>query len=129
MGQHVHTGDLDIWTQQVGEGPDVLLIGGAGDTVESWQSQLDGPADRYRMTAFDRAAGRTAMPSGPVSAETTASDAAGVLRATGDGPLPSLVRPFRPLAGRGRSSATSTPPLITTRPTASREITDARPRR
>jgi hypothetical protein len=54
MGQHVHTGDLDIWTQQVGEGPDVLLIGG------------------------------------------------------------------------GRSSASSTPSLITTRPTASREITARR---
>ncbi len=31
-------------------GPDVLLIGGAGDTAESWQFQLDGPADRYRLT-------------------------------------------------------------------------------
>jgi 3-oxoadipate enol-lactonase len=32
MGEHVRAGDLDIWTEQVGEGPDVLLI---GDTVES----------------------------------------------------------------------------------------------
>jgi len=67
MGDHVRAGDLDIWTEQVGEGSDVLLIGGLGDTVESWQGQLDGLADRYRMTAFDsRGAGRTAMPSGPV---------------------------------------------------------------
>jgi hypothetical protein len=28
MGQHVRAGDLDIWTEQVGQGPDVLLIGG-----------------------------------------------------------------------------------------------------
>ena len=43
----------------------MLLIGGLGDTVESWQSQLDGLADRYRLTAFDnRGAGRTAMPEG-----------------------------------------------------------------
>jgi hypothetical protein len=28
MGKHVRAGDLDIWTEQVGEGPDVLLIGG-----------------------------------------------------------------------------------------------------
>src|SRR5918992_424713 len=41
MGEHVRAGDLDIWTEQVGEGPDVLLIGGVGDTVESWQFQLD----------------------------------------------------------------------------------------
>ena len=39
-----------------------------GDTVESWQFQLDGLADRYRLTAFDnRGAGRTAMPERPRS--------------------------------------------------------------
>jgi pimeloyl-ACP methyl ester carboxylesterase len=82
MGEHIRAGDLDIWTEQVGEGPDVLLIGGLGDTVESWQLQLDGLADRYRLTAFDnRGAGRTAMPRGPVSVETMADDAAQVLRA------------------------------------------------
>ena len=42
MGEHVRAGDLGIWTEQVGEGPDVLLIGGLGDTVGSWQFQLDG---------------------------------------------------------------------------------------
>jgi pimeloyl-ACP methyl ester carboxylesterase len=84
MGEHVRAGDLDIWTEQVGEGPDALLIGGLGDTVESWQFQLDGLADRYRLTAFDnRGAGRTAMPSGPVSVEEMADDAANVLRALG----------------------------------------------
>jgi 3-oxoadipate enol-lactonase len=82
MGEHVSVGDLDIWTQQLGKGPDVLLIGGLGDTVESWQFQLDGLADRYRLTAFDnRGAGRTAMPEGPTSVEAMANDAAGVLRA------------------------------------------------
>src|SRR5687768_12671031 len=82
MGAHVRAGGLDIWTEQVGAGPDVLLIGGLGDTVESWQFQLDGLPDRYRMTAFDnRGAGRTAMPGGPATVEAMADDAAGVLRA------------------------------------------------
>ena len=82
MGEHVGAGDLDIWTEQVGEGPDVLLVGGLGDTVESWQFQLDGLSDRYRLTAFDnRGAGRTAMPEGAASVEGMADDAAGVLRA------------------------------------------------
>src|SRR3954453_10839380 len=84
MGGHVPAGNLDIWTERVGEGPDVLLIGGLGDTVESWQFQLDGLSDRYRVTAFDnRGAGRTAMPSGPLTAEIMADDAAGVLQALG----------------------------------------------
>jgi len=83
-GRHVRVGTLDVWTEQVGEGPDVLLIGGAGDTVESWQFQLDGLADRYRMTAFDtRGAGRTAMPDAPVTVAVMADDAAGVLDALG----------------------------------------------
>ena len=78
----VTAGDLDIYVEQVGHGPDVLLIGGLGDTVESWQYQLDGLADRYRVTAFDnRGAGRTTMPEVPVTVEAMADDAAAVLRA------------------------------------------------
>ncbi|EMY34113.1 putative hydrolase or acyltransferase of alpha/beta superfamily protein [Arthrobacter crystallopoietes BAB-32] len=87
MGRQVQAGELQIWTEQVGDGPDVLLIGGLGDTVESWQFQLDGLADRYRLTAFDnRGAGRTAMPAEPLTVEAMADDAAAVLRALGIGP-------------------------------------------
>jgi pimeloyl-ACP methyl ester carboxylesterase len=82
VGHSITANDLQIYVEQAGHGPDVLLIGGLGDTVESWQFQLDGLADRYRLTAFDnRGAGRTAMPDGPVSVEAMADDAAGVLRA------------------------------------------------
>jgi len=84
MGAHVPTGDLDIWAEQVGAGPDVLLIAGAGDPVEVWQYKLDGLADRYRVTAFDnRGVGRTRMPAEPVTVEAMADDAAGVLDALG----------------------------------------------
>ncbi|MGY1638310.1 alpha/beta fold hydrolase [Geodermatophilus sp. SYSU D00742] len=82
MGHHIRSADVDVWTEQVGQGPDVLLIGGLGDTVESWQFQLDGLADRYRLTAFDnRGAGRTALPDGPVTVADMADDAAAVLDA------------------------------------------------
>ena len=78
----IEANGLEIYVDQVGQGPDVLLIGGLGDTVESWQFQLDGLADRYRLTAFDnRGAGRTAMPGDSVSVEAMADDAAEVLRA------------------------------------------------
>jgi 3-oxoadipate enol-lactonase len=80
MSGYITAGELEIWTEQIGRGPDVLLIGGAGDTVESWQFQLDALMDRYRLTAFDnRGAGRTAMAERPVSVEMMADDAAAVL--------------------------------------------------
>jgi pimeloyl-ACP methyl ester carboxylesterase len=83
----VSANGLDVYVQQVGQGPDVLLIGGLGDTIESWQFQLDMLADRYRLTAFDnRGAGRTPMPEGPATVEAMADDAAGVLRALDIGP-------------------------------------------
>jgi pimeloyl-ACP methyl ester carboxylesterase len=83
-GRLITAHDLGIYTEQVGHGPDVLLIGGLGDTVESWQFQLDGLADHYRLTAFDnRGAGRTPMPDETMSVEAMADDAAGVLRALG----------------------------------------------
>jgi 3-oxoadipate enol-lactonase len=84
VGAHVAANGIDIWTEQVGEGPDVLLICGAGDTVEAWQFQLDGLADRYRLTTFDnRGAGRTAMPDERVTVELMADDAAAALDALG----------------------------------------------
>jgi pimeloyl-ACP methyl ester carboxylesterase len=78
----VHTGELDLWVERRGDGPDVLLIAGLGDPAEAWQCQLDGLADRYRLTAFDnRGVGRTPLPEEPLSAVTMADDAAALLRA------------------------------------------------
>lgn len=74
----------DLWVLQQGTGPDVLLIGGLGDPVESWQLQLSGLSDEFRMTAFDnRGAGRSPLPDGPLSVESMADDAAEVLRSAG----------------------------------------------
>jgi hypothetical protein len=42
MGEHVRTGELDVWVEQVGQGPDVLLTGGLGDTVERGSSSSTG---------------------------------------------------------------------------------------
>ena len=78
----VDIGDVDLWVERRGEGPDVLLIAGLSDPAEAWQPQLDGLADRYRLTAFDnRGAGRTPLPEGTLSVELMADDAAALLRA------------------------------------------------
>ncbi|WP_175454966.1 MULTISPECIES: alpha/beta fold hydrolase [Actinopolyspora] len=61
MGTHTRAGELDLRTEQAGQKTNALLIGGLDDTVESWQFQLGGLSDRYRLLAFDnRGAGRTA---------------------------------------------------------------------
>jgi pimeloyl-ACP methyl ester carboxylesterase len=84
VGERVQAGDVELWVERHGEGPDVLLIAGLGDPAEAWQPQLDGLADRYRLTAFDnRGAARTPLPDGPLTATTMADDAAALLRALG----------------------------------------------
>jgi pimeloyl-ACP methyl ester carboxylesterase len=53
-----------------------------GDPAEAWQHQLDGLADRYRLTAYDnRGTGRTPLPDRPLTVAALADDAAALLRA------------------------------------------------
>ena len=82
MGDRVQAADVELWVERRGQGPDVLLIAGLGDPAEAWQPQLDGLADRYRLTAFDnRGAGRTPLTERPLSAASMADDAGALLRA------------------------------------------------
>jgi pimeloyl-ACP methyl ester carboxylesterase len=80
----IRAGELELWVERRGTGPDVLLIAGLGDPAEAWQPQLDGLADRYRVTAFDnRGVGRSPLPDKPLSVAAMADDAAAILRALG----------------------------------------------
>ena len=84
MGEQMRVGALDMWVERQGEGPDVLLIAGLGDPAEAWQFQLDGLADRYRLTAYDnRGMGRTPLPAEPFTVATMADDAAAPSRTSG----------------------------------------------
>ena len=85
MGEAINIGDVELWTERRGQGPDVLLIAGLGDPAEAWQPQLDRLSDRYLVTAFDnRGAGRTPLGEGHhLSATTMANDAAALLGALG----------------------------------------------
>jgi pimeloyl-ACP methyl ester carboxylesterase len=78
----VQAGDVEMHVVQRGEGPDVLLVAGLTDPAESWEFQLQGLSDRYRLTAYDnRGTGRTPLPDEPLSVEMMADDAAAILRA------------------------------------------------
>jgi pimeloyl-ACP methyl ester carboxylesterase len=82
MGERLEAGDVKLWVERSGQGPDVLLIAGLADPAEGWQLQLERLADRYRLIAFDnRGSGRTSMSEEPLSATTMADDAAELLRA------------------------------------------------
>jgi pimeloyl-ACP methyl ester carboxylesterase len=74
------TADAELWVESRGDGPAVLLIAGLGDPAETWNAQLEGLADRYRLVAFDnRGAGRSPLTENPLSVASMAEDAAHVL--------------------------------------------------
>ena len=82
MAEMIRAGDTEYWVEQRGDGPNVLLIGGLSDPIESWEFQLAGLSDRYRVTAFDnRGAGRMPLPDGELTVELMADDAAAIMRA------------------------------------------------
>lgn len=49
----VRNGDAQLYVEQCGTGPDLLLLAGLGDTVEVWSHQTAGLSDRYRVTTVD----------------------------------------------------------------------------
>ena len=80
----IETGRFEIYVERRGTGPDLLLLGGLSDPIESWEPQLTGLADRYRITAFDNpGAGRTPLPDGDLTIEDIADGAAAVLHHLG----------------------------------------------
>src|SRR5688500_10265690 len=53
-GRPIAAGDVELWVEQRGAGPDVLLLAGWRDPAEAWSLQLDGlarppPAHRVRQ--------------------------------------------------------------------------------
>lgn len=80
----VTVGDAELWVDQRGSGPDVLLCAGLSDPAEAWEPQLQGLSDRYRVTAFDnRGAGRSPMLPQDFTVADMADDAAAILRELG----------------------------------------------
>lgn len=77
-----HLGDL--YYEVSGAGPNLLLLAGVGTDLQSWVFQTEGLAPAARVVALDhRGSGRSASPSGPLSLEDMADDAAALLREIG----------------------------------------------
>ncbi len=80
----VRVGDIDVYYEEHGSGPPLLLIMGLATDSTAWAFQLPEFARHYRAIAFDnRGVGRTSKPAGPYSIHQMADDATGVMDALG----------------------------------------------
>ena len=69
-----------LWVDDRGDGPPVLLIAGLGDPAEAWTFQQEELSSRYRTIAFDnRGVGRSPLPDTPLTVAGMADDAATIL--------------------------------------------------
>jgi pimeloyl-ACP methyl ester carboxylesterase len=81
-GRYIRANGLDIYYEEQGQGPPLLLIHGGVLTGESWQPYLAAFAERYRVITPDsRGHGRTANPGGAMSYRLMADDVAALAQA------------------------------------------------
>jgi 3-oxoadipate enol-lactonase len=78
----VSTAEVDLYVEEAGSGPPLLLIMGLGASLETWVAQRDVFAEHYRVIMFDnRGAGRSGGPPAPWTVPAMAEDARAVLDA------------------------------------------------
>jgi 3-oxoadipate enol-lactonase len=80
----VEVNGVQLYYEEEGSGPPLLLIMGLGASLETWAAQRQVFAQHYRVIAFDnRGAGRSAIPPPPWTVAAMATDAVGLLDALG----------------------------------------------
>ena len=73
-------GDVRLYYEIQGEGPNLLLLAGLGGGTWSWYGQVPYFKNRYRTVTFDnRGAGRSSMPQGPYQMKEFAGDTLSLL--------------------------------------------------
>lgn len=75
---------VDLYVEEHGDGPPLLLLHGLGSAVWAWERQLSAFEAFHRTVVYDhRGSGRSAKPPGPYSMAELADDAASVLERRG----------------------------------------------
>jgi 3-oxoadipate enol-lactonase len=75
---------IDLYVEEHGDGPPLLLVQGLGYAVWAWERQLPAFAAAHRTLAYDqRGSGRSPKSPGPYSMTELADDAASVLERRG----------------------------------------------
>ena len=84
--------DLDMYYEQAGEGPDVLVISGTGGDLRRHPNAMDSPlTKRFRVTSYDqRGLGQTTKPEGGYTMANYADDAAALMDHLEIAPCPVL---------------------------------------
>src|SRR5215212_1479949 len=71
---------IDLYYEETGSGPPLLLIAGLGGNTLGWAMLLPALAEHFRVIAFDnRGAGRSSAPAGPYTTGQLADDTAALL--------------------------------------------------
>jgi len=80
--------DVDLYYEDFGGGPPLLLIHGLGSSSRDWEKQVPFFANDYRVITLDmRGHGRSGKPPGPYSINMFANDTASLVREMETGPL------------------------------------------
>lgn len=80
----IETDEFDLWVEETGTGPPLLMIMGLGASTETWAGQREAFAAHHRLVLFDnRGAGRSGAPPPPWTVPAMAADARAVLDALG----------------------------------------------
>ncbi|RME74004.1 MAG: alpha/beta fold hydrolase [Planctomycetota bacterium] len=80
----IDTGEISLFYEQFGSGPDLLLIMGLGAPGNMWEPVLPYLTPHFRVTTFDnRGVGRSGCPEGPYTMAQMARDAIALLDALG----------------------------------------------
>ena len=73
-------GDVELYYEDYGQGPPVVLIHGLAGDCSAWQAQIERLEPNYRVIAFDnRGAGRSSAPDYPYTTRHFADDTVGLL--------------------------------------------------
>ena len=79
--------DIELYYEDTGSGPPLLLIHGLGSSTRDWEKQVPFFSKRFRVLTFDvRGHGRSDKPPGPYSVPLFAADTAELLAALNLGP-------------------------------------------
>ena len=80
---HIQTKNLNIYYEQAGNGPDLLVLNGSGADLRSKPNVMDGPlTSHFRITCFDqRGLGQTEKPDSGYHMAAYADDAAALMDA------------------------------------------------